>query len=218
LQHEGKAELLAHAGEIELGHDRVAHAVVETIGRRYVPARDDLLGHAEVVEQLERGRVDRSGALIAHGRRLLLAYRDRDAAPMQRERAHHADRAGPDHEHARGAGHRGYCTWSPRSRTTSRQRAVSAAMMAANSSGVLIAGSTPIFCSRSRNSGVFSAAATSRPIASTISRGVFAGARSPWIVITGGLLSVSRMVGRSGNCGERSALLIPRNFTLPEAK
>src|SRR5262249_22958367 len=163
-----EAELVAHASEVELGDYRFAHAVVEAIGRRDEPKRHDFLRHAELVEKGQRRRVDRSRALVAHPRPLLLAHRDRHAPPGGRGRAHHADRAGADHEHARVAGHRDYCTWRPRSRTTSRQRAVSAAMMAANCSGVLIAGSTPILSSRSRNSGVFSAAATSRPMALTI--------------------------------------------------
>ena len=76
-------------------------AVVEAIGVGDQPERDDLLGHAEVVEHLQRGRMQRGRALVLDRRRLLLEHGDGNAAPVERQRAHHADRPCSDDDDAR---------------------------------------------------------------------------------------------------------------------
>ena len=101
LQHVRKPELVLHQAEIEFGHHGLRHPVVETIGAGNEAERDDLLGHAEIVEHLQGRRMQRGGALILDGRGLLLEHGDGNAAAVERQRADHADRPCPDDDDAR---------------------------------------------------------------------------------------------------------------------
>ena len=101
LQGERKSELVSHQVEIELGDHRVGHPVVKAVGRRNHPERDDFLRDAEIVEHLQRGRMNRRRPLVHGRRRLLLEHGDGNAAAIQRQRAHHADGACSDDDDAR---------------------------------------------------------------------------------------------------------------------
>src|SRR5262245_31820774 len=75
-----------------------------------------------------------------------------------------------------------YFAWMPAILTASPHKAMSAAIIAANSSGVLPSGSTPNAASRSANVASLAARDTSFAIRSTVSRGAAAGAISPFQV------------------------------------
>ena len=68
------------------------------IDRGYQTARLDVCQNIQPVKHLESGRVQRSSALIAHWRRFLFKHRDRNAGPIERQRADHTHRAGADDE------------------------------------------------------------------------------------------------------------------------
>ena len=101
LQHERKPDFVAQQIEIELRDHRARRPVMEAIGVRFQPERQDFLEHAELVEHFQRRRMDGRGALVLDRRRLDLEHGDGDAAPVERERAHHADRPRADHDDAR---------------------------------------------------------------------------------------------------------------------
>ena len=175
LQHEGKADFVLHRPEIEFGHHRMRDAVVKPVRARYQPERNDLFGDAEIVEHLQRGRMQRSRALVLDRRGLLLEHRNGDAELVEGERTHHADRPCPDNDDPRvrfRCRHAGicslvYCVAGARSPLIASQFCLSAAIIATISSGVLPNGSKPVSTSLPENSLVFTAAATSLAIAST---------------------------------------------------
>src|SRR5262249_32836890 len=113
LQDEWKFELVVHALEIEFGDHPVRDPVVEAVLGRYEPERNDLPGDAELVEQFERRRMNRSRALVFDRRGLLLEHGDRHAAPVERERAYHADRTGADHDYPMVRIRSGHSTLTP---------------------------------------------------------------------------------------------------------
>jgi len=101
LQDERKLEFIAHAVKVEFSHDRMAHPIVKAVRRGHEAERNDRLGDADRVEQFQRRRMERSGALILDRRRFLLEHGDGNAALVERERAYHADRPGADHDDPR---------------------------------------------------------------------------------------------------------------------
>jgi hypothetical protein len=96
LQHERKAKLVPQILEVELGDHLARDPVVKPILGRDESERDDLLRNAEIVEQVERGRMKRSRALVGDRRGLLLEHGDRNAPFAERECADHSDRTGAD--------------------------------------------------------------------------------------------------------------------------
>ena len=74
---------------------------MEAVGVRLEPERQDFFEHAEFVEHFQRRRMNGGGALILDRRRLNLEHRDGNAAPVERERTHHANRPSTDHDNAR---------------------------------------------------------------------------------------------------------------------
>src|SRR6516165_1724355 len=100
-----------------------------------------------------------------------------------------------------------YFAWTPAILTASPHKAMSAAIIAANSSGVLPSGSTPNAASRSANAASLAARDTSFAIRSMVSLGVAAGAISPFQVsaLNPGNPD-SAKVGTSAICGTRFSL------------
>src|ERR1041384_4918681 len=105
---------------------------------------------------------------------------------------------------------------APERRTTSPHLAESALIVAANSSGVPPAGSSPILANFSLNDSDLSALLIAALSLSMIGRGTPTGAMTP--VQVGARYPgtpASAIVGSSGNAGERVAPLTPRARTLP---
>src|SRR6476646_5033083 len=108
-----------------------------------------------------------------------------------------------------------YSSFAPERRTTSPHLAESAFIVAANSSGVPPAGSSPIVANVSLNDSDVSALLIAALSLSTIGRGTPAGAITP--VQVGARYPgtpASAIVGNSGKAGERAAPLTPSARTL----
>src|SRR5207237_1705942 len=107
---------------------------------------------------------------------------------------------------------------SPVDLITSDHSARSAAINAANSSGVLLRGSAPYCSSRATNCGSFAARPISPAILLTMFFGVPAGAKSPFQVNTLNPGNPdSAIVGTSGICGARLSLDTASRRTEPLA-
>jgi len=73
---------------------------VEPIGVGLQAERQDFLEHAKLIEHLEARRMNGRGALVLDRSGLGFEHRDGNAAPVQRQRAHHADRTRADNDDA----------------------------------------------------------------------------------------------------------------------
>src|SRR5262249_15420944 len=106
--------------------------------------------------------------------------------------------------------------FSPSDWTVPAHKAVSAASMALNSTGVLPRGSAPYWSRRATNCGSLTARPISVAILSTMSLGVPVGAISPFQVSTSNPGKPdSATVGTSGSCGARSLLETARSRIEP---
>src|SRR5262249_40645228 len=156
--------------------------IVKPIGAGNQSERDDVLGDAEVVEHLQSRGMQRGCALIFNRRGLLFEHRDRNAALVERQRAHHSNRPCSDNDDAPPCCHAGFAAYflaAAMSLLTAVQPALSSAITLAICSGVVPEGSTPTLSRRPVNSSVFTAATIALDTSFTISGGVPFGARMP---------------------------------------
>src|SRR6266850_479932 len=105
-------------------------------------------------------------------------------------------------------GRHGYCAFTPAARITSPRTVYSSLRKASNSAGDMNIGSLPRLARRSFMSGAASAFCTSALMRFSTSRGVPAGASMPTQKLNSARgKPASAMVGTSGNCAERFAVL-----------
>src|SRR5215475_903245 len=182
----GKARVVREQAEVELGDDLAGRAVPDAKLRLDQAAPDDLVDEPQLVQHFQGRRVGGGGARAVIDARFRLEHVYGDALARQRERGNDADRsaAGNQYGTLRRHRHRPAQNFSPRDLTVSAHKALSVAIMAPNSSGLLPRGSAPYWLSRATNCGSLTARAISAAILSTISFGVAAGAMSPFQVST----------------------------------
>src|SRR5262245_12926228 len=182
----GKARVVREQAEIELGDDLACRTVPDAKLGLDQAAPDDLVDEPELVQHFQGRGVGGGGARAVIDARFRLEHVYGDALARQRERGNDADwsAAGNHNGTLRRHCHRPAQNFSPRDLTVSAHKAVSAAIMAPNSAGLLPRGSAPYWLSRATNCGSLTARAISAAILSTISFGVAAGAMSPFQVST----------------------------------
>src|SRR5262245_56929769 len=182
----GKARVVREQPEIELGDDLARCPVQDAKFRLDQAAPDDLVDEPQLVQHFQGRGVGGRGARAVVDVRFRLEHAYGDALVRQRERGNDADRsaAGNQYGTLRRLCHRPAQNFNPRDLTVSAHKAVSAAIMALNSSGVLPRGSAPYWLRRATNCGSLTARVTSAATLSTISFGVAAGAMSPFQVST----------------------------------
>src|SRR5262245_21333508 len=182
----GKARVVREQPEVELGDDLAHRAVPDAKFRLDQAAPDDLVDEPQLVQHFQGRGVGGGGTRAVVDARFRLEHAHGDALARQRERGNDADRsaAGDQYGTLRRHCHRPPQNFNPRDLTVSAHKAVSAAIMALNSSGVLPKGSAPYWFRRVTNCGSLTARAISAAILSTISFGVAPGAMSPFQVST----------------------------------